>query len=353
MNKSKILMLMLGISLLLSGCKKEEEVVTEVAPPPSPPTIEETLGYTGYDLLERDLVNPYNQVQLNAKIDMTATHKNNIVDYVYESTMSHESDGFNSYIVTLESLTNEFGTKNNTYLTWFEKEENTMKYYNDNYTGWYYTEGICDNLSVKLHNSSAMTYTELIPLDTLRVKVKGTSSTENNSYFDKYIKSVVNQFGIVNCTYNYEANYDFNTKEFISVIAEVNIPGEITHGEYICTVDSFTVTMTSIKSDTLKRLTIPDNCKNGVYVPSETPEEVTEEPIPVEETIEESTEESTEEVDTTEEQEESENTETVTESEDVKTTEESEEDTEDSSESTDVEDSEDTEEESESLPPLA
>ena len=264
-----LMLLMLCFSVVACGKEEPEPIPTvEPTPPPPPPTIEEILGFTGYDLLSYEFANPYNQVQLIANMDMTATHKNNIVDYVFESTKLHESDGYTSYSVISDSLTNEYRTENITHMAWVEKADSITKYYNDNYTGWCYTESTEDNISAKLYNSDKMTYSEMQGIGGVRLKVIGESVTSNNSYFDNYIKSIISQFGLTDCAYTFEANYDYTTREFISVTANVSVPGEITHGEYICTVDSLTVSMVAIESDTLKRLTVPDNCKAGVYVPS-------------------------------------------------------------------------------------
>lgn len=302
----KVLYTILFIMVLsFASCGKEqgpEPVIEETPPPPPPPppTIEETLGFDGYSLLDRELSSPYNQVQFIAEIDMTATHNNSIVDYKFESSKLHESDGYVSYSVTLNSLTNEFRTINTTHQEWVAKSENTIKYYNDNYSGWYYTDGTPDNISGRLHLSDKMTYTCMEDISQTRIKVIGESTTTNGSYFDNYIKSIISQFGTIDCAYTFEANYDYNTHELISVNAEISMPGEVRHGEYICTVDSMTVSMVVIEQDNLKRLGVPENCKQGTYVPNT---QVTETPIPTEptenvepvESVEEPTVETTEE----------------------------------------------------------
>lgn len=283
---------LIGLTLLIlclptTACGNdpvEPEPIETIEPEPEPPTIEEELGFTGYDLMNYEFSNPYNQVQLIAKMDMTATHKNNIVDYMFTSTKLHESDGYVAYSVISDSLTNEFRTTNETHMTWVEKNDSVTKYYNNNYTGWYYTESEEDVISAKLNMSDKISYSEMQNIGDSRLKVIGESVTSNGSYFDNYIKSVISQFGVEDCSYTFEANYDYNTHELISIMASIDIPGEITHGEYICTVDSFDVSMVVIETSTLKRLTVPDNCKSGSYVSSGALVEpiVDEQPIPVE-----------------------------------------------------------------------
>lgn len=255
---------------MLSGCSavdkvtslfEEEEEVVEEPTEVYIPTLEETLGYTSYDLVAVDNVYSYQQTTLTSTIVFNETVNNRPVEHTVKTTIVHSSDEYRAYdCITTSDTYKETTDKTSTLI--YTDAENGVRYTMYNYGGWHYEDysGESEQYVYTL-DSSKMTETSFEESNQ-RLYVEGSMSELSSSSFDQYIKYVLGQYGIDTATYTFKAAYEELTQQLAYIQADVTTDAEGVLGENAVAVVSFSVDVVPVKYNNTDVVTIP------TYIPT-------------------------------------------------------------------------------------
>lgn len=281
MKKILTLILCVTLSLSLTACTgkmpwdKEESVMeaegTETTPPP---TLEETLGFDGYDLMEGGITYKYQEVNLKADTDFTVSVNGRSVRHNVKITTVHEADENKSYSVIASSDTTEVESTSSTLMAYIIVNDD-VEYYNYDYAGWKYKVYNTDDQYYHYNISRSNMNITLFEQQGDRLYVEGSVTTLGESDFDKYIKHVLSQYGVVSGDYTFRAVFDSVTREMLMITAEVHSADELHYGDYSGTLDNLNVSVTKVEGNDVDLITIPQYVFN-VTMPVENTQSETE-----------------------------------------------------------------------------
>lgn len=267
-----MLMAMTGCSIELPFGNSEP---TEETVPTPPPTLEEMLGFTGYDLLKECGAYKYQEVNLVAEIELTAMVNARGVGHSIKEVYAHKADEDTSYTLITSTDTSETSTLNQSAMAYVDITQNTL-FYNNNYTGWKYTSYTTDN---QYFDESMVenVIVDLMEQDGDNLRVTGSVSTLGNSSLDTFIKHILSQYGSDGngVSYTYSALINGITQDIITLKTEVTIPTDIAYGESTATITKMSVSYTPVGSDDVSILDIPTH----IFESSVSDAEPTPEPV--------------------------------------------------------------------------
>lgn len=263
MKKILTLILCVTLSLALTACTekmpwdKEEPVVeTEKTETTPPPTLEEILGFDGYDLMEGGITYKYQEVNLKVDINFTVSVNGRSVRHNVKSTTVHEADENKSYSVIASSDSTEVESTSSTTMAYIIVNDD-VEYFNYDYAGWKYkVYGTDDQYYHYNINRSNMNIT-LFEQQGDRLYVEGSVTTIGESDFDKYVKYILSQYGIISGDYTFRAVFDSMTREMLMLTAEVHSADELHYGDYSGTLDNLNVSVTKVEGNDVDLITIP------------------------------------------------------------------------------------------------
>lgn len=274
MKKTLTLILCVTLSLSLTACtgkmpwdKEESAMETEETETTPPPTLEETLGFDGYDLMEGGITYKYQEVNLKADTDFTVSVNGRSVRHNVKTTTVHEADENKSYSVIASSDTTEVESTSSTLMAYIIVNDD-VEYYNYDYAGWKYKVYNTDDQYYHYNISRSNMNITLFEQQGDRLYVEGSVTTLGESDFDKYIKHVLSQYGIVSGDYTFRAVFDSVTREMLMITAEVHSADELHYSDYSGTLDNLNVSVTKVEGNDVDLITIPQYIFN-VAMPAE------------------------------------------------------------------------------------
>lgn len=250
-----------GLILVTTGCAAQmpwdKNVETESTEETLPPTLEETLGFTAYDLMAGETTYNYQKLNLQSMLDLTVKVKNRNVIHQVSNAMIHEADEDVAYdVITHKDITGD-DFHSTSILAYYSKND-AMKYFNTNYTGWTYEpyENFDEYYTYRLDTSK-------VTVDTFeqqgdRLYVNGQASGLSNSSFDSYIKDILSEYGISDCSYEFRAVYDSATREMIMITADVNPIDGLTYEDNPTELTGMSVSVTPIVNDNESSIDVPE-----------------------------------------------------------------------------------------------
>lgn len=250
-----------GLILVTTGCAAQmpwdKNVETESTEETLPPTLEETLGFTAYDLMAGETTYNYQKLNLQSMLDLTVKVKNRNVTHQVSNAMIHEADEDVAYdVITHKDKTGD-DFHSTSILTYYSKND-AMKYFNTNYDGWTYEpyENFDEYYTYQLDTSK-------VTVDSFeqqgdRLYVNGQASGLSNSSFDSYIKDVLSEYGVSDCSYTFRAVYDSATREMIMITADVNPMEGLTYEDNLTELTGMSVSVTPIVNDNESSIDIPE-----------------------------------------------------------------------------------------------
>lgn len=263
MKKILSLILCVTLSLALTACtgkmpwEKEEPIVeTEEVEPTSPPTLEEILGFDGYDLMEGGTTYKYQEVNLKVDVNFTVSVNGRSVRHNVKSTTVHEADENKSYSVITSSDTTDVESISSTTMAYVIVNDN-VEYYNDDYSGWRYKTYETDDQYYHYGIKRSNMEVTLFEQQGDRLYVEGSVTTIGDSDFDKYVKHVLSQYGITTGDYTFRAVFDSTTREMLMITAEVHSDVELHYGECAGVLDNLSVSVTKVEGNDADLITIP------------------------------------------------------------------------------------------------
>lgn len=272
MKKILTLILCVTLSLSLTACTgkmpwDKEELLVETEETETTPTLEETLGFDGYDLMESGIAYKYQEVNLKADIDFTVSVNSRSVRHNVKTTTVHEADENKSYSVIASSDATEVESASSTLMAYIIVNDD-VEYYNYDYAGWKYKVYNTDDQYYHYNISRSNMNITLFEQQGDRLYVEGSVTTLGESDFDKYIKHVLSQYGAVSGDYTFRAVFDSVTREMLMITAEVHSADELHYGDYSGTLDNLNVSVTKVEGNDVDLITIPQYIFN-VAVPAE------------------------------------------------------------------------------------
>lgn len=263
MKKILSLILCVTLSLALTACtgktpwEKEEPIVeTEEVEPTPPPTLEEILGFDGYDLMEGGTIYKYQEVNLKADVNFTVSVNGRSVRHNVKSTTVHEADENKSYSVITSSDTTDVESISSTMMAYVIVNDN-VEYYNYDYSGWRYKTYETDDQYYHYGIKRSNMEVTLFEQQGDRLYVEGSVTTIGDSDFDKYVKYVLSQYGITAGDYTFRAVFDSTTREMLMITAEVHSDAELRYGECAGVLDNLSVSVTKVEGNDADLITIP------------------------------------------------------------------------------------------------
>ena len=251
-----------GLILVNTACAAQlpwsEDVETETATEETlPPTLEETLGFTAYDLMAGETTYNYQKLNLQSTLDLTVKVKNRNVAHQVSNAMIHEADEDVAYdVITHKDKAGDI-FHSTSILAYYSKND-SMKYTNTNYNGWVYEpyENFDEYYTYQLDTSK-------VTVDSFeqqgdRLYVNGQVSGLSNSAFDSYIKNILSEYGVKDCSYTFRAVYDSVTREMIMITADVNPMGGLTYEDNPTDLTGMSVSVTPIMNDNESSVDIPE-----------------------------------------------------------------------------------------------
>ena len=275
MKRVWLLILCSGLMLVSTGCSAQmpwdKNVETESTEETLPPTLEETLGFTAYDLMAGETTYNYQKLNLQSTLDLTVNVKNRSVAHQVSNAMIHEADEDVAYDVITHKDKSGDVIHSTSILTYYSKND-SMKYTNTNYDGWVYEpyENFDEYYTYQLDTSK-------VTVDTFeqhgdRLYVNGQASGLSNSAFDSYIKDILSEYGVKDCSYKFRAVYDSATREMILITADVNPMDGLTYEDNPTELTGMSVSVTPIVNDNESSIDVPEY----VYKTSGSAEEIQE-----------------------------------------------------------------------------
>ena len=250
-----------GLILVSTGCSAQmpwdKNVETESTEEILPPTLEETLGFTAYDLMAGETTYNYQKLNLQSTLDLTVKVKNRSVAHQVSNAMIHEADEDVAYdVITHKDKSGDI-LHSTSILAYYSKND-SMKYTNTNYDGWVYEpyENFDEYYTYQLDTSK-------VTVDTFeqhgdRLYVNGQASGLSNSAFDYYIKNVLSEYGISDCSYKFRAVYDSATREMIMITADVNPMDGLTYEDNPTELTGMSISVTPIVNDNESSIDVPE-----------------------------------------------------------------------------------------------
>lgn len=250
-----------GLILISTGCSAQmpwdKEVETESTEETLPPTLEETLGFTAYDLMAGETTYNYQKLNLQSMLDLTVKVKNRNVPHQVSNAMIHEADEDVAYdVITHKDKSGDI-LHSTSVLAYYSKND-SMKYTNTNYDGWVYEpyENFDEYYTYQLDTSK-------VTVDSFeqqgdRLYVNGQASGLSNSAFDSYIKNILSEYGVDDCSYTFRAVYDSTTREMIMITADVNPMEGLTYEDNPTDLTGMSVSVTPITNDNEGSIDVPE-----------------------------------------------------------------------------------------------
>lgn len=283
MKRVWLLILCSGLILVTTGCAAQmpwdKNVETESTEETLPPTLEETLGFTAYDLMAGETTYNYQKLNLQSTLDLTVKVKNRNVTHQVSNAMIHEADEDVAYdVITHKDKTGD-DFHSTSILVYYSKND-AMKYFNTNYTGW-----VCEPYEQFDEYYTYQLDTSKITVDTFeqqgdRLYVNGQASGLSNSAFDSYIKNILSEYGVKDCSYKFRTVYDSATREMIMITADVNPMDGLIYEDNPTELTSMSVSITPIVNDNESSIDVPEyvyKTSGSTEETQETQEEPTEE----------------------------------------------------------------------------
>lgn len=250
-----------GLILVSTGCSAQmpwdKNVETESTEETLPPTLEETLGFTAYDLMAGETTYNYQKLNLQSMLDLTVKVKNRNVTHQVSNAMIHEADEDVAYDVITHKDKSGDDFHSTSILAYYSKND-TMKYTNTNYDGWTYEpyENFDEYYTYQLDTSK-------VTVDSFeqqgdRLYVNGQASGLTNSSFDSYIKDVLSEYGVSDCSYTFRAVYDSTTREMIMITADVSPMDGLTYEDNPTKLTGMSVSVTPIVNDNESSIDVPE-----------------------------------------------------------------------------------------------
>ena len=274
MKKILTSILCVTLSLSLTACtgkmpwdKEEPMVETEETETTPPPTLEEILGFNGYDLMEGGITYKYQKVNLKVDINFTVSVNGRSVRHNVKTTTVHEADENKSYSVIASSDTTEAESTSSTSMAYIIVNDD-VEYYNYDYAGWKYKAYNTDDQYYHYNISRSSMNITLFEQQGDRLYVEGSVTTLGESDFDKYIKYVLSQYGAVSGDYTFRAVFDSVTREMLMITADVHSADELHYGDYSGALDNLNVSVTKVEGNDDDLITIPQYIFN-VAMPAE------------------------------------------------------------------------------------
>jgi hypothetical protein len=286
MNKKILLCITAMLSLgTFTGCSvqlpwQEEEVVesTEEVVETPPPTLEEILGFTGYDLMSQSNDYKFQEVNLKADINLIATVNSRSIKHTISTTTIHQADETKSYDVYTITDVDDVETKSGSRLSYVIVGDN-VEYVNTNYTGWGYKSYQTDSEYYTYNVESPNIDVTLFEQQSPRLYVEGSITVNSSSSIGKYVLSVLNEYGGVteNPVGTFRAIFDEDTHDMLMMTVNLeNI--NITYEGNSANISSMTVTVTSVTNNNDDVVTIPQYALNtDRYISDDNNEEVIQE----------------------------------------------------------------------------
>ena len=231
------------------------------------------LGYTGEELLMN--VNNHNSQTIHIKesFNATATVKGRSVPLVYShmNTLSNDvytRHGIHTYKTDLNDV-----TANDMYEYYITNTDVTTKYFNNNYTGWYFEEVDCSDVRPDLTISSDCVEITNYELNGTDVIVEGTlSDIKYNTFLGNYVKETLTKFNNpssrVSCVV--KAVYDSNTKDLKTMQYTVTVPEKCFMVDIPFTIENYIITVYGVEYDNIEEIIVPDtittNAINSFYI---------------------------------------------------------------------------------------
>lgn len=250
-----------GLILVTTGCAAQmpwdKNVETESTEETLPPTLEETLGFTAYDLMAGETTYNYQKLNLQSILDLTVKVKNRNVTHQVSNAMIHEADEDVAYdVITHKDKTGD--DFHSTSILAYCSKNDAMKYFNTNYDGW-----TCEPYENFDEYYTYQLDTSKVTVDSFeqqgdRLYVNGQASGLSNSSFDSYIKDVLSEYGVSDCSYTFRAVYDSATREMIMITADVNPMEGLTYEDNLTELTGMSVSVTPIVNDNESSIDIPE-----------------------------------------------------------------------------------------------
>lgn len=250
-----------GLILVSTGCSAQmpwdKNVETKSTEETLPPTLEETLGFTAYDLMAGETTYNYQKLNIQSTLDLTVKVKNRSVEHQVSNAMIHEADEDVAYdVITHKDKSGDI-IHSTSILAYYSKND-SMKYTNTNYDGWVYEpyENFDEYYTYQLDTSK-------VTVDTFeqqgdRLYVNGQASGLSNSAFDSYIKNILSEYGVKDCSYKFRAVYDSSTREMILITADVNPMDGLTYEDNHTEFTGMSVSVTPITNDNEGSIDVPE-----------------------------------------------------------------------------------------------
>ena len=271
-----------GLILVNTACAAQmpwsEDVETETATEETlPPTLEETLGFTAYDLMAGESAYNYQKLNLQSLLDLTVKINNRNVTHQVSNAMIHEADEDVAYDVITHKDKDGDIFHSISILAYYSKND-SMKYTNTNYTGWVYEpyENFDEYYTYQLDTSKVTV--ESFEQQGDRLYVNGQASGLTNSAFDSYIKNILSEYGVSDCPYTFRAVYDSLTREMIMITADVNPMDGLTYEDNPTELTGMSVSVTPVTNDNESSIDVPEyvyKTSNPVAGEAQVPEEET------------------------------------------------------------------------------
>jgi hypothetical protein len=234
-----------------------EETETETEPTEVyEPTLEELLGFDGYQLVQGDIASKYQELNLQAVIDLTAIVNDRNIQHNIQSTIVHKTDENYSYSAITSTDSIGDNTTNDVLFSYVSINDN-LEYYNSNYLGWKHKEY---NVQEQYYSYSMSTSNMLVTLfeqNGDRLYVEGEVSSLSDSDFDTYMKYVLNQYGLSDASYTFRAVYDSGSLDILTLSATVTPIGSAVYGDYQCTIDNMMIAVTNVSYNDTDTVSIP------------------------------------------------------------------------------------------------
>lgn len=261
MKRVWLLILCSSLILVSTGCAAQmpwdKNVETESTEETLPPTLEETLGFTAYDLMAGETTYNYQKLNLQSTLDLTVKVKNRNVTHQVSNAMIHEADEDVAYDVITHKDKAGDNFHSTSILAYYSKND-AMKYFNTNYTGW-----VCEPYEQFDEYYTYQLDTSKITVDTFeqqgdRLYVNGQASGLSNSAFDSYIKNILSEYGVKDCSYKFRAVYDSATREMIMITADVNPMDGLTYEDNPTELTGMSVSVTPVVNDNESSIDVPE-----------------------------------------------------------------------------------------------
>lgn len=221
------------------------------------------LGYTGEELVSEQ--KEYNSMLITVKeaIGADATYKGRIAPYSWTRTNVLRNDLYTRQTSTIMSSSLDDISAVDVYESYITKNDTIMKYFNSNYTGWYYDE--LDEFTTQpdfVFDASTVTVNKFEMGKGNDVVVGFVwDYTKDSNILSGYIKDTMEGFGVTtsNQTVDVEATYDSISKDLLKLtINGTTFDGETKADDLPLSIVSYQLTAYGIEYNTIDELPVPE-----------------------------------------------------------------------------------------------